>query len=56
MKTRREVDGTVTVTMEDGRRFLLNEDDGVLVVQAVETDLILRPLNSATVELDTPYE
>lgn len=56
MKTRHEPDGTVTVTLDDGRRFSLMDGDGVLTIHSVESDLILRPLNSAAVEIDTPYE
>lgn len=55
MKTRHEPDGTVTVTLEDGRRFSLADDGAVMVVRGIEEDLIIRPVDAATVEIDTPY-
>ena len=56
MKTRHEIDGTVTVTLHDGRRFSLTDGDGVLIVRSIDSDLLLRPFASDTVEIDTPYE
>lgn len=55
MKARHEMDGTITVTLDDDRRFTLIDGDGVLTLRAIEEDLILRPVDSATVEIDTPY-
>lgn len=56
MNIRREVDGTATITLEDGRRFTLCDDTerGTLSIESVDSDLIVMPTSSAAIEIDTP--
>jgi hypothetical protein len=56
MKTRHEIDGTLTLTLEDGRRFTLHDDvdRGTLSIQSVDEDIIILPVSSSIVTIDTP--
>ena len=58
MKTRHEIDGTVTLTLEDGRSFTCydDQDRGVLTIEGVESDVIVIPLSASAISLDTPYD
>ena len=58
MKTRTEIDGTVTLTLEDGRRFTLHEDAerGTLSIESIDGDILVMPVSATAITIDTPLD
>ena len=57
MKARHEIDGTVTLTLNDGRRFTIAEDDdGTFTVSGDDADLLIQPVSPSCIRIDTPLD
>lgn len=54
MKARTEIDGRITFTTADGRRFIVAETDGTFTLESIDGELIVHPISRTQVEIDTP--
>ncbi|EEE38155.1 hypothetical protein RKLH11_1996 [Rhodobacteraceae bacterium KLH11] len=54
MHARTNIDGTVTLKTEDGRRFIVAEADGTFTVESMDGEVILHPISRTKFEIDTP--
>lgn len=55
MQARHEIDGSVTLTLDDGRKFILNgHQDGTFTLESVDGGLLISPISRNKFEIDTP--
>ncbi len=54
MQARTNIDGTITLKTEDGRRFIVGDGDGPFTIESVDGEVILYPVSRTKFEIDTP--